>query len=77
MTDKPHSETKYLDLDDDGVPDAVETVEWVAVDVDLDGTPDVVTAVSELDAEIGDDGVPERIETTRVTAVRTPRSPIA
>ena len=76
MTGKPHTETKFLDLDDDGLLDAVETTEWVAVDVDLDGTPDVVSAVAELDSAIGDDGVPERIETARVTAFRTPRPPM-
>lgn len=50
------SETRYLDLDGDGVPDAVETV-TVVFDETRSGSVDAVEIVDELDADIDDDGV--------------------
>lgn len=63
-------ETKYLDLDGDGVPDAVETTE-VSVEV-LDSGGHHVTAVEvvdEIDAEIGIDGVPGTVEVSDTVLV--------
>ena len=40
--------TRYLDLDGDGVPDAVEMIEVVAVDRTGDGSTDEVAVVEEL-----------------------------
>lgn len=54
------SETRYLDLDGDGVPDAVEIVT-----VDANGR-DGVEVVDEVDAEIDDDGVAHSIAVSRV-----------
>jgi hypothetical protein len=53
--------TTYLDLDGDGVIDAVQTIEAVAVDVTGDGQADVVEVVEEIAAGIGVDGVPEHV----------------
>jgi hypothetical protein len=53
--------TTYLDLDGDGVIDAVQMVEVAAVDVTGDGTADVVEVVEELAAGIGVDGVPDQV----------------
>jgi len=62
--------TKYLDLDGDGVPDAVQTTEGIGYDVTGDGAPDVVEIVEETAAGIGIDGVPEHVEVTEPVAVQ-------
>lgn len=59
------SEIRYLDLDEDGVPDAVETV-TVIVDSTGTGSVDAVEIVDELDAEIDDSGVAHSIAVNRV-----------
>lgn len=61
--------TKYLDLDGDGVPDAVQTTETVTHDVDGDGNPDFVEIVEEIESGIGIDGVPEHVEVHEAAAV--------
>lgn len=61
--------TKYLDLDGDGVPDAVQITESVSIDVNGDGTPDVLEIVEELDTGIGIDGVPTHVEVHEAAAV--------
>ena len=53
--------TRYLDLDGDGVPDAVEVVELVSVDRTGDGRADEVAVVEELASGIGIEGVPRRV----------------
>ena len=53
--------TRYLDLDGDGVPDAVEMIEVVSVDRTGDGTTDEVAVVEELASGIGIEGVPRRL----------------
>ncbi len=54
-------ETRYLDLDGDGVPDAVEVIETVANrGVCSGGTADV-QAVRTVAIEIGDDGTPTQL----------------
>jgi hypothetical protein len=55
-------ETTYLDLDGDGVPDAVHIVEAIAVDRTGDGHIDVVEVIEELLSDIGDDGVPGSVD---------------
>ncbi len=49
---------RYLDLDDDGVIDAVETV---TVDVEEGIETTTVEVVDEIDAEIDDDGIPRQV----------------
>ena len=69
MTERKR-ETKFLDLDGDGVPDAVETTE-VTVEV-IDGAGHHVTkveVVDEIDAEITIDGVPGTVEVTDTVLV--------
>jgi hypothetical protein len=53
--------TRYLDLDGDGVPDAVEMIEVVSVDRTGDGSTDEVAVVEELATGIGIEGVPRRL----------------
>jgi hypothetical protein len=64
------NETKFLDLDGDGVPDAVETTE-VSVEVTDSGGRHVVAVevVDEIDAEIGIDGVPGTVEVSDAVLV--------
>ncbi|MEX2031624.1 MAG: hypothetical protein WEA81_02040 [Dehalococcoidia bacterium] len=59
-------ERRFLDLDDDGLLDAVESSECHTVDLDLDGVPDIIVVDAELEAAIGDDGVPGRVETVHL-----------
>ena len=53
--------TRYLDLDGDGVPDAVEMIEVVSVDRTGDGSTDEVAVVEELASGIGIEGVPRQL----------------
>ena len=53
-------ETRYLDLDGDGVPDAVQTVEAIAVEDGVTGAP-IVEVLEEVQTGIGIDGVPEQV----------------
>ncbi len=57
------TETRYLDLDGDGVLDAVETVETV---VPVDNPTQAPQTITTLWAEIGDDGAPRRVLTSSV-----------
>jgi hypothetical protein len=60
-----HHETivRYLDLDGDGVPDAVEITETrVLMTADL--CAEAVQIIVELDTGIGDDGIPTHVETS-------------
>jgi len=50
---------EYLDLDGDGVPDAVRTTSHTEYEVD---GADVMETVEELDQAIGDDGRPAMID---------------
>jgi hypothetical protein len=61
---------RYLDLDGDGVPDAVQMTEAIEYDVTGDGVPDIVEIVDETAAGIGIDGVPDHVEVTEPVAVR-------
>lgn len=61
---------RYLDLDGDGVPDAVQMTEAIEYDVTGNGVPDVVEIVDETAAGIGIDGVPDHVEVTSPVAVR-------
>ena len=62
-------EVEYLDLDGDGVPDAVQTIEAVAIDLTGDGVCDAVELVEEVAAHIGIDGVPEQVVNIEDVAV--------
>jgi hypothetical protein len=55
-------ETTYLDLDGDGVPDAVQIVEAVGVDLTGDGRVDFIELVEEVASDIGVDGVPGSVD---------------
>ena len=70
-------ETTYLDLDGDGVPDAVQTVEAIPVDRTGDGVTDAVGVVEEIASDIGDDGVPEHIDVVETKIVELPATPSA
>ena len=65
-------ETAYLDLDGDGVPDAIEIVEAVTADLTGDGIPNVVAVRKEFATGIDIDGIPRRVSTVeqRVIAPR-------
>ena len=71
MGTKAHAdeELRYLDLDGDGVPDAVETTRITEIDVDGDGTPDIIEVSRERDVAIDDDGHPAAVERTETVAV--------
>lgn len=62
--DEPESQARILDLDGDGVPDAVETV-TIEVDHGARG-PASVEIVDEIDAEIDDEGTPHHVEVERI-----------
>jgi hypothetical protein len=64
-------ETRYLDLDGDGVPDAVETTDRAVIHVDGRGVADIVQETDEVDAEIDDDGVPHTVQVTERLAFAT------
>ena len=66
------AETEYLDLDDDGLPDAVRTTETRSYD---GGGADVVKETSELDAGIGPDGVPTTVTVTETVTTCGSRPP--
>jgi hypothetical protein len=57
----PATETRYLDLDGDGVPDAVETIETFAVREAGNGKVSVLYESRTVAADIGIDGVPHRV----------------
>jgi hypothetical protein len=63
-------ETKYLDLDGDGVPDAVETTETKVAMID-DGVHRMieVEVLDEIDSEITIDGVPGSVEVSDTVIV--------
>jgi hypothetical protein len=65
---------RYLDLDHDGVPDAVERSQTLEFDSTGDGVSDVVDVLRETDAEIGIDGTPHRSDIHHEWAVRDRRS---
>jgi hypothetical protein len=67
-------ETKYLDLDGDGVPDAVETVEVIAVDSTGDGATDTFEVVDEVASDIGIDGAPAHTDVVDTTTVELPEN---
>ena len=62
-------ETEYLDLDDYGVPDAVQTSQ--TFEYGTAGGADVVEAIRELDSGIGPDGVPTTVTVTDTVAIDT------
>jgi hypothetical protein len=61
LTDRVRAEVTYLDLDGDGVLDAVRTVDVSVLHL---ASEDVVRVLEELDAGIGDDGVPTALRWT-------------
>jgi hypothetical protein len=64
---------RYLDLDHDGVPDAVERSQTLEFDSTGDGVSDVVDVLRETDAEIGIDGTPHRSDIRHVWKLRDRR----
>jgi hypothetical protein len=56
-----HTTLEYLDLDGDGVPDAVRTIDTRAAWSNRAGDFEVVQTVEELAWGIDDDGVPEAV----------------
>jgi hypothetical protein len=63
-------EIKYLDLDGDGVPDAVETTDVEVTEIEGAGHHTTkVEVVTEVDADIDDDGVPGTVEVSDTVIV--------
>ena len=63
-------ETRYLDLDGDGVPDATETIEVRRTSVDVGGHHTTVTeVVDEIDSEIDVDGEPGAVQVSDTIVV--------
>jgi len=68
--DESNDEAKLLDLDGDGVPDAVETTEVTVEVLESGGHHFVaVEVVDEIDSEIGIDGVPGTVEVSDTVLV--------
>jgi hypothetical protein len=63
------AETEFLDLDGDGVPDAVQTTE--TIEYETEGGVEVVEEIRELDSDIGSDGIPKTVTVTDTVAVDT------
>lgn len=63
-------ETRYLDLDGDGVPDATETIEVRRQSIDVGGHHTTVTeVVDEIDSEIDVDGEPGAVQVSDTIVV--------
>jgi len=61
--DEIERETRYLDLDGDGVPDATETIEVRRQTIDAGRHHTTVTeVVDEIDSDIGVDGEPGEVQ---------------
>ena len=60
----PEIDVRFLDLDGDGVPDAVETRKTEPLHVGADGRPDVVREIDEIDSDIDDDGTVRSVHIT-------------
>ena len=61
-------ETEFLDLDGDGVPDAVTTTRTIAVDISHDGHVDVIETTEEIASDIDINGVPHAIRVADTVA---------
>jgi hypothetical protein len=61
MTVFERQDVRYLDLDGDGLPDAVLTVETFSVDVPGDHAPRPIERIEILEFGIGIDGSPKRV----------------
>lgn len=71
--DQEH-EIRYLDLDGDGVPDAVETTEVEVTEIEGAGhRVTKVEVVTEVDADIDDDGVPGTVGVSDTVIVENER----
>ncbi len=62
-------ETESVDVDDDGVVDAVREVTTTVVDIDGDGVADIIEQTTITSYDIDGDGVPDIIEATTITGV--------
>ena len=69
ITYQDSMEVVYLDLDGDGVPDAVQTYQLRSRDVTVDGCSDVMEATTTIESGIGIDGVAASTETRSRTFV--------
>ena len=70
-------EMEYLDLDGDGVPDAVRTTRTVIVDHVHQGGVDLVEVTEELASGIGVDGVPRSTHVVETVDAAFPGDPSA
>lgn len=62
-------DVEFLDLDGDGVPDAVRITRSSVLRWAPDGREEVVKVISELDAGIGVDGIAATVETTETLEI--------
>ena len=67
----PAARTRYLDLDDDGVPDAVEQRE--TFEYETPAGAEVVEEIREVDAGINEEGVPATVTVTDTVLVDVDR----
>jgi hypothetical protein len=58
-TGRVMQQIEYLDLDGDGLPDAVRTIETLGVEID--GVVQTIEQIETLEAQIGVDGVPRDV----------------
>lgn len=56
------SAVMYLDLDGDGVPDAVRLVDTMVLHTTDNGVADVIRVVEKTDSGIGDDGIATTVD---------------
>ena len=65
-------EVEQIDVDGDGVADAVRVVSTTVVDVDGDGVPDAVSVVEAIGIDVDGDGQisDDEIAVTEVIAIR-------
>lgn len=63
------ADVRYLDLDGDGLPDAIEQTQTVPLHVGSDGVADVVRVIDELDTDIDDEGNPGTVRVTEKLAI--------
>jgi hypothetical protein len=62
-------ETELIDVDGDGVIDAVTKTTTVVADIDGDGVVDVVERTTTTAYDVDGDGIADAIESTTVTGV--------
>lgn len=63
------TEVEVIDIDGDGVADAVRETTTTVVDVDGDGVADIVEVTTTTAIDVDGDGTPDIVQSTTVTGV--------